>query len=65
MLGFGVLVSGEWVEGTNQPAAFESVLDSIRGVSTQGFFFLNCVMFMVVKETRSAASRRPEWLMVL
>jgi len=33
---------------TNQPAAFESVVDSIRGVFTQGFFVFKGDMLAMV-----------------
>jgi ribose 5-phosphate isomerase len=35
---------------TNQPAAFESVLDSIRGVVTQGFLFFEGAMLVMAYE---------------
>lgn len=50
---------------TYQPAAFESVLDSIKGVSTHGFFFFNCVMLVTIGLINFAAYRRLEWLIVI
>lgn len=50
---------------TNQPAALERVLDSIKGVSTQGFLVFEAAMLVMVCETNVATYERPEKLMVI